>query len=159
MADKKAKKKQSNRDTPDNYASEGAGYGAIIGFFFFLVLAISGHASYGAVMLALSVVAGLLLGMTKLKPNRGNEEKEQEIRDYKKLDAERNAFFPDRSKKKYDPNLKTPCIRKNLANGERVAGFMNRATGKFEEKMLIRDEKDLKEFVRQYGITDKEDLK
>ncbi len=159
MAEKKEKKKQSNQDTPDNYASEGAAYGAIVGVFFFLVLAITGHASYGAVLLAASVVTGLLLGMTKLKPNRGNEEREKEIRDYKKLDAERNAFFPDRSKKKYDPNVKTPCIRKNLANGERVAGFMNRATGKFEEKMLIRDEKDLKEFKRQYGISDTEDLK
>lgn len=151
MAEKK-KKQNKNNETPDSYASEGATWGAVIGGFLFLIMAITGHSSYGAVALMCSVVIGLLMGMTILKPNRGDAEKEKEIRDYKKLDKERNAFFPDRSKKKYDPMTKTPCIRKNLANGERVAGFMNRATGKFEEKMLIRDEKDLKEFMRQYGI-------
>ena len=150
MADKK--KKQNNNETPDSYASEGATWGAVIGGFLFIIMAITGHSAYGAVALMISIVIGLLMGMTILKPNRGDMEKEKEIRDYKKLDKERNAFFPDRSKKKYDPMMKTPCIRKNLANGERVAGFMNRAAGRFEEKMLIRDEKDLKEFMRQYGI-------
>lgn len=153
MADKKKKRNDKN-ETPDSYASEGATWGAVIGGFLFIIMAVTGHASYGAVALMCAVVIGLLMGMTIVKPNRGDAAKEKEIRDYKKLDRERNAFFQDRSKKKYDPALKTPCIRKNLANGERVAGFMNRATGKFEEKMLIRTDRDLKEFMRQYGIED-----
>lgn len=151
------RKQNQNRETPDTYASEGTTYGSIVGVVFFLVFLITGHASYGAVLLIACVVVGLLIGLTKVKP-RKSDDLSEDVRTYKKLDKQRNAFFSDTSVHTYDPNLKTPMIRKNLANGEKVAGFMNKATGKFEEKMLIRDEKDLKEFMRRYGIKGKDDI-
>ena len=53
----------------------------------------------------------------------------------------------------YDPEKKKPVLRCSICNGEQVAGFKDLDTGKFEEVMLIRDEKDLKEFLERYGIT------
>lgn len=57
---------------------------------------------------------------------------------------------------KYDPEVKKPVIRSSICTGERVAGFLNRKTEKFEEIQLIRSEKDLREFKERYGI--EEDL-
>ena len=38
------------------------------------------------------------------------------------------------------------------SNGEQVAGFKDRDTGKFHEAAFIRNEKELKEFMEIYGI-------
>ena len=62
-------------------------------------------------------------------------------------------FFKKHEQKTYDPNIKKPLIRASICNGEQVAGFMNLQTGAFEEIMLIRDEVDLDDFKKQYGIT------
>ena len=62
-------------------------------------------------------------------------------------------FFKKHKQKTYDPNIKKPLIRASICNGEQVAGFMNLQTGAFEEIMLIRDEEDLDDFKKQYGIT------
>ena len=153
------KPKIDPNQTTDTYASEGMTIGLITGGFFFLVFLIGGHISYGAVFLVICVIAGLIIGLMQRKPPVDDEKLNREIKNYKKLDKERNAFFLDRSVKKYDKNVRTPVIRKNLANGERVAGFLLKGSGRFEEKMLIRDEKDLREFMRQYGISSEEDLK
>lgn len=155
----KRKRKIDPNETIDNYASEGMTIGLIIGGFFFIVFLIGRHVSYGAVFLVICAVVGLIFGIMQRKPPVGDEKLNREIKSYKRLDKERNAFFPDRSVKKYDRNLRTPVIRKNLANGERVAGFLLKGSGRFEEKMLIRDEKDLREFMRRYGISSEEDLK
>lgn len=40
----------------------------------------------------------------------------------------------------------------SICTGETVAGFKDKDTGRFEEVMLIRGEKDLQEFCRSYGI-------
>ena len=153
------KRKIDPNETTDTYASEGMTIGLIIGGFFFIVFLIGRHVSYGAVFLVICVVVGLIFGLMQRKPPVGDEKLNREIKSYKRLDKERNAFFPDRSVKKYDKELRTPVIRKNLANGERVAGFLLKGSGRFEEKMLIRNEKDLREFMRQYGISSEEDLK
>lgn len=118
----------------------------------------SGHVSYGAVSLAICTIIGMLIGMTIRKTDHGNKTVEKAVNDYKKLDKERNAFFPDRSKKSYNPDVKKPMLRTNLLNGEKVAGFYNMATDKFEEKMLVRDEKDLRNFMRMYGISDEKEI-
>ena len=62
-------------------------------------------------------------------------------------------FFKKHEQKTYDPNIEKPLIRASICNGEQVAGFMNLQTGAFEEIMLIRDEEDLDDFKKQYGIT------
>ena len=61
-------------------------------------------------------------------------------------------FKKDRQKT-FDPNVKKPMIKASICNGEQVAGFLNDQTGAFEEIMLIRNEADLREFKKQYGIT------
>ncbi len=53
---------------------------------------------------------------------------------------------------RFDPEKYTPVIRCSICTGEMSAGFRNRETGKTEEIMLIRDEKDLAAFREQYGI-------
>lgn len=54
----------------------------------------------------------------------------------------------------YDKEHKTPIIKCSICNGEQVAGFKHLQTGKFEEIMLIRDERDLEEFKERYGLED-----
>ena len=51
----------------------------------------------------------------------------------------------------YDKSGKIPVIRSNICTGEQVAGFKN-TSGKFEELMLIRDGKDLSEFLSRYQV-------
>ncbi|MGN0314543.1 MAG: aspartate dehydrogenase [Fusicatenibacter sp.] len=48
-------------------------------------------------------------------------------------------------------------IRSSICTGEKVAGFKNLETGKFEEIMVIRDEKDYRSFLETYHIS-KEDV-
>lgn len=52
----------------------------------------------------------------------------------------------------YDKTGKFPVIRASICTGERVAGFKDAASGRFEDLMLIRNEKDLKEFMDIYGV-------
>ena len=55
-------------------------------------------------------------------------------------------------KKTYDKVNQKPVVRSSICTGEKVAGFKDIHTGKFTDVMLIRDDKDLNEFMRQYGI-------
>ncbi len=52
----------------------------------------------------------------------------------------------------YDPETERPVIRASICTGEQAAGFKNKTTGAFHEVMLIRGEKDLAAFRRQYGL-------
>ncbi len=52
----------------------------------------------------------------------------------------------------YDHTEQKPVIRCSICNGEQVAGFRNLKTGRFEEVMLIRNEKDLEAFMKMYDI-------
>ncbi len=56
----------------------------------------------------------------------------------------------------WDRNVQKPVIRSSICTGEKVAGFKSLATGKFEDIMLIRDDKDMQEFLRLYGIQEEE---
>ena len=52
-------------------------------------------------------------------------------------------MFGKRREKKtevYDAAGKIPVIRASICTGEKVAGFKDRTTGKFEDLMLIRNE-------------------
>lgn len=53
----------------------------------------------------------------------------------------------------YDKENVKPVIRASICTGEQVAGFKNIHTGKFEEIMLIRDERDKEVFLGRYGIS------
>ena len=53
----------------------------------------------------------------------------------------------------YDAAALTPVIRSSICTGEKTAGFRENATGKIHEVMVLRDEADLEQFRREYGIT------
>lgn len=52
----------------------------------------------------------------------------------------------------YDKENQRPVLKCSICNGEQVVGFKNIHTGKFEEIMLIRNEKDLNSFMEMYGV-------
>ncbi|MBQ8983701.1 MAG: aspartate dehydrogenase [Lachnospiraceae bacterium] len=54
----------------------------------------------------------------------------------------------------YDKEHLSPVIRCSICTGEQVAGFRDSRTGKFEEIMLITNDKDLDAFMARYGITE-----
>lgn len=56
-------------------------------------------------------------------------------------------------KKTYDKENLRPVLKCSICNGEQVAGFQNIHTGKFEEVMFIRDERELEAFKEMYGIS------
>ena len=56
---------------------------------------------------------------------------------------------------RFDPERYTPIIRCSICTGEKSAGFRDRTTGRVEEIMLIRDDRDLADFRAQYGIESK----
>ena len=55
-------------------------------------------------------------------------------------------------KKLYDKENKKAVLRCSICTGEQVAGFKDLNTGHFEEVMLIRDSKDLDDFMKTYDI-------
>ena len=56
-------------------------------------------------------------------------------------------------KMEYNRENQKPVIRSSICNGERVAGFWDKNTGKFTEIMLIRDNKDMDRFLEDYDIS------
>lgn len=54
--------------------------------------------------------------------------------------------------KSFDREKQIPVLRCSICNGEQVAGFKDKDTGKFHEAAFIRNEKELKEFMEMYGI-------
>lgn len=56
----------------------------------------------------------------------------------------------------YDKPGKIPVIRSSICTGEQVAGFKDTVSGKFEELMLIRDGKNLSEFLSRYQVEESE---
>ena len=56
----------------------------------------------------------------------------------------------------YDKSRKIPVIRSSICTGEQVAGFKDPVSGKFDELMLIRDKKDLSEFLYRYQVEENE---
>ena len=50
----------------------------------------------------------------------------------------------------YDPNTQEPAVRKSICTGEMTVGFIDKATGKFHDYMLV-DAQGLEEFCRRVG--------
>ncbi len=104
---------------------------------------------YGIPLLVLGFLLSLLAWMlTKDKDSEYNSE-----------DASMLGIFGKKSASKqpvesYDKENLKPVIRCSICTGEQVAGFRDMRTGKFEEIMLIGNDKDLEEFKARYGITE-----
>ncbi len=63
-------------------------------------------------------------------------------------------MFQKRIKKEtYDKEHQKPVIKSSICTGEKVVGFKDIQTGKFIEVMLIRDSKDMDEFLEKYDIS------
>ncbi len=56
----------------------------------------------------------------------------------------------------FDRENLRPAIRSSICTGERAAGFQNIHTGKFSDVMLVRDDRDLAEFLDTYGLSREE---
>lgn len=63
-----------------------------------------------------------------------------------------------RKTKTYDKEKYTPALRSSICTGERVVGFTDKKTGQFKDIKLIKSEKDLNDFLKEYNIK-KEQLK
>lgn len=61
-------------------------------------------------------------------------------------------FLKKMKKETYDKENERPLIRASICNGEQVAGFKNIHTGKFTEVMVIRNSRDMDEFLEKYDI-------
>lgn len=55
-------------------------------------------------------------------------------------------------RKEYDKENYRAIVRSSICTGEQIAGFKNIHTGKFEEVMLIRDGRDMDEFMEMYDL-------
>ena len=53
----------------------------------------------------------------------------------------------------YDPEKQRAILKCSICNGEQVAGFKDKTTGKFTEVCLIRDEKELDKFMELYDLS------
>lgn len=65
-------------------------------------------------------------------------------------------FLKKTKKDTYDKENLKPVIRSSICTGEKVAGFKNIQTGKFTDVMLIRSDKDMKEFMKRYDVSENE---
>lgn len=52
----------------------------------------------------------------------------------------------------YDSVRLRPVIKSSICTGERVAGFVDNESGRFEDIMLVRGEEDLQKFCDLYGL-------
>lgn len=60
--------------------------------------------------------------------------------------------------KGFDRERQTPVLRASICTGEKVVGFRDKESGKFEEISCIKSDRDLEEFLLEYGIS-REELK
>lgn len=54
----------------------------------------------------------------------------------------------------FDPEEQIPILKCSICNGERVAGFKDKKTGHFTEVAFIRNDEELRDFMKAYGIED-----
>lgn len=50
----------------------------------------------------------------------------------------------------YDPQPQEPAVRRSICTGEMTVGFIDKATGKFHDLMMV-DAQGLEEFCRRVG--------
>lgn len=71
----------------------------------------------------------------------------------KKRTQKDNTHFESSFEQLILSRIRKPVVKASICTGEQVAGFLDTRTGKFEDVMLINDDKDLKRFKSQYHIT------
>ncbi len=63
------------------------------------------------------------------------------------------------AKKEYDKTKMQPAVMSSICTGEKVAGFKNLENGTFSDVMAIRNDKDMKKFIKMYGIDENDIVK
>ena len=58
--------------------------------------------------------------------------------------------------KTYDRTQKKPAVKASICTGEKVAGFIDLTSGKFEDIMFIRSGSDMQRFLEMYQITEQD---
>lgn len=53
----------------------------------------------------------------------------------------------------YDPERHVAVLKCSICNGEQVAGFKDKKTGRFIDVMLIEDKRDLDRFMELYNLS------
>ena len=56
----------------------------------------------------------------------------------------------------YDRERYQPAVKTSICTGERVAGLIELETRKFRDICLIRSDRELASFCREYGVTEEE---
>ncbi len=56
----------------------------------------------------------------------------------------------------YDREKFCPAVKTSICTGERVAGLIELETRKFRDICLIRSDRELASFCREYGVTEEE---
>ena len=51
----------------------------------------------------------------------------------------------------FDPKTQEPAVRRSICTGEMTVGFIDKATGKFHDLMMV-DSRGLEDFCRQVGV-------
>ncbi len=59
-----------------------------------------------------------------------------------------------KEKKTFDRENQKAVLKCSICNGEQVAGFKDIATGQFHEVAFVRNDRELKEFMEEYGVED-----
>lgn len=54
----------------------------------------------------------------------------------------------------YNPETMKPIIKCSICNGEQVAGFKDKASGRFIEVMLLSCDADLESFKKMYNLSE-----
>ena len=85
----------------------------------------------------------------KKQPAYTSEKKGKEA-SCQKGDADGDGIFC------FDRSMHRPVIRASICTGEQVAGFKDLKTGRFTEIMMIRDDRDMQEFLKKYGLSEDE---
>ncbi len=66
------------------------------------------------------------------------------------------GFFAKKKRKEPEPDFdrvnEYPVLRCSICNGEQVAGFKDRRSGKFREYRMIRNQSELEEFRKLCGV-------
>ena len=78
---------------------------------------------------------------------------------YQSKEKETAAMLFSFKKKKqpavtWDPALQKPVLHRSICSGETAAGFKDLSSGTIHEVMLIRNDRDLQEFMDTYGLTE-----
>lgn len=83
-------------------------------------------------------------------------QKDSDDKNYRDNQKHSESHIRSDCQNRYDRETLRPVIRASICTGEQVAGFRDIRTGKFTDIMLIKNQKDLNRFLKEYGVEEQE---